>query len=59
MPPPTALPSWHIPNFVLRIENLDHQGATIFLDNFHRDVLRSAVEASYTWLYTPLTAPTQ
>ncbi|KAF8140462.1 hypothetical protein EV363DRAFT_350156 [Boletus edulis] len=55
---PSALPSCHIPNFVLRIEDLNHQGAAIFLNNFHRDILLSAVEASYTWLYTPLTAPT-
>ncbi|KAI9570384.1 hypothetical protein HD554DRAFT_2018830 [Boletus coccyginus] len=58
MAPSAALPSCHIPNFVLRVEDLNHEGATVFLDNFHRDVLQSAVEASYTWLYTPLTAPT-
>jgi len=58
MPPP-ALPSWNIPNFVLRVDDLNHEGATIFLDNFHRDALQTAVEASYKWLYTPLTAPTQ
>ncbi|KAF8560166.1 plant basic secretory protein [Imleria badia] len=58
MPPSPVLPSWHIPNFVLRVEDLNHEGATIFLNNFHRDLLQSAVEASYTWLYTPLTAPT-
>jgi len=57
-PPPSFLPSWHIPNFVLRVDDLNHEGASIFLNNFHRDVLQSAVEASYTWLYTPLTAPT-
>jgi len=55
---PSTLPSWHIPNLLLRIEDLNHQGAAIFLNNFHRDILQSAVEASYTWLYTPLTAPT-
>jgi len=59
MPPTTqVLPPWKIPNFVLRIENLNHEGATIFLRHFTRDLLQSAVEFSYTWLYTPLTAPT-
>ncbi|KAF9245913.1 hypothetical protein BU15DRAFT_40879 [Melanogaster broomeanus] len=56
--PPPALPPWHIPNFLLRVEDLDHKGATIFFENIKpREVLRLAVEASYTWLYTPLTAP--
>ncbi|KAL4070748.1 hypothetical protein J3A83DRAFT_4094135 [Scleroderma citrinum] len=60
MPPPPAeqLPSWHIPNFILKIEDLDHEGASIFLENVKpREALKLAVEASYTWLYTPLTAP--
>lgn len=43
---------------MLRVEGLNHEGAAIFFDHFRRDVLQSAVEASYTWLYTPLTAPT-
>lgn len=62
MPPPAeqlnSLPCWHIPNFVLKIEDLDHEGASIFLENVRpREALKIAVEASYTWLYTPLTAP--
>ena len=64
MPPPAeqlnSLPCWHIPNFVLKIEDLDHEGASIFLENVRpREALKIAVEASYTWLYTPLTAPRQ
>lgn len=62
MPPPAeqsnSLPHWHIPNFVLRVEDLDHEGASIFLDNVKpKEALKLAVEASYAWLYTPLTAP--
>ncbi|KAI6120722.1 hypothetical protein EDD16DRAFT_1705636 [Pisolithus croceorrhizus] len=62
MPPPAqqpnSLPHWHIPNFVLKVEDLDHDGATIFLDNVKpKEALKLAVEASYAWLYTPLTAP--
>lgn len=62
MPPPAkklnSLPHWHIPNFVLRVENLDHEGATVFFDNVKpKEALKLAVETSYTWLYTPLTAP--
>jgi len=64
MPPPPeqlhSLPCWHIPNFVLKIEDLHHEGASIFLENVKpREALKIAVEASYTWLYTPLTAPRQ
>lgn len=45
---------------MLRVEDLDHEGATIFLDNVKpKEALKLAVEASYTWLYTPLTAPKQ
>ncbi|KAF8846168.1 plant basic secretory protein [Paxillus ammoniavirescens] len=63
MPPPrrlpAILPAWHIPNLLLRVEDLDHKGATIFFENANpREALNTAVEASYTWLYTPLTAPT-
>ncbi|KIJ65043.1 hypothetical protein HYDPIDRAFT_27774 [Hydnomerulius pinastri MD-312] len=57
--PPAALPPWHIPNFILRVEDLDHKGASIFFENVKPSAaLKLAVEASYTWLYTPLTAPT-
>ncbi|KAG1739520.1 peptidase of plants and bacteria-domain-containing protein [Suillus lakei] len=56
LPPP---PPWVIPNFVLRVEDLSHPGASIFFDCVKpKEALKLAVEASYTWLYTPLTAPT-
>ncbi|KAG6333900.1 hypothetical protein ID866_5185 [Astraeus odoratus] len=59
-PLPDSLPPWSIPNFVLKIEVLDHEGASIFLESVNpKEALRLAVEASYTWLYTPLTAPRQ
>ncbi|KAG2353582.1 peptidase of plants and bacteria-domain-containing protein [Suillus spraguei] len=60
--PPHDLPpqsTWIIPNFVLRVEDLSHPGASIFFDCVKpKEALKLAVEASYTWLYTPLTAPT-
>ncbi|KAH7885991.1 hypothetical protein F5I97DRAFT_1936936 [Phlebopus sp. FC_14] len=63
MPPPAylpaVLPSCRMPTFILRIDDLDHQGAAIFLDSVNpRDALKLAVEASYTSLYTSLSVPT-
>ncbi|KAG2069268.1 plant basic secretory protein [Suillus decipiens] len=61
MPPHDLLPqsTWIIPSFVLRVEDLSHPGASIFFDCVKpKEALKLAVEASYTWLYTPLTAPT-
>jgi len=57
LPPP---PSWTIPNFVLKVEDLSHPGVSIFFDCVRpKEALTLAVEASYAWLYTPITAPTQ
>ncbi|KAF8204427.1 plant basic secretory protein [Mycena galopus ATCC 62051] len=61
MPPtPPPQPEWPLPKFNLRIEDIAHPGATIFLDNSKvLDDLRTAVLASFQWLYaTPANAPT-
>ena len=58
--PPPLPPSWPMPNFKITIENLDHEGAVIFLDAVQPKVaLREAAIASFKHLYTPETAPTQ
>lgn len=57
-PPPS--PPWSIPKFKLTIEDLDHEGVNIFFTAVQPKVaLREAVIASFKWLYTPETAPTQ
>ncbi|KAH7930494.1 plant basic secretory protein [Leucogyrophana mollusca] len=62
MPPPSSpvpSPRWVIPNFILKVEDLNHPGATIFFDNVKpRQALEDAVTASYKWMYTQLTSPT-
>ncbi|KAI0334356.1 plant basic secretory protein [Cubamyces sp. BRFM 1775] len=62
MPPPPPHgpePQWPIPTFNLRIEDLAHPGAKLFLDNVRPDVaLRDAVTTVCSWLYTPETVPT-
>ena len=64
--PPISIPSsppsspWPIPKFKLTIEDLDHEGVDIFLSAVQPKVaLREAVIASFKWLYTPETVPTQ
>ncbi|KAG2366233.1 plant basic secretory protein [Suillus spraguei] len=60
MPPHDFSPpsTWKIPNFMLRVED-SRPGASIFFDCVKpKEVFKLAVEASYTWLYTPLMAPT-
>ena len=63
MPPisvPPPLPQWPIPKFKIIIEDLDHEGADIFLTAVEPKVaLREAAIASFKHLYTPETAPTQ
>jgi len=55
-----AEPAWPIPNLNLRVEDLSHPGATVFFEEAHpTTVLRDAVIASFTWLYTPETMPTK
>jgi hypothetical protein len=49
-----------IPNLVLKVEDMSHPGTSIFFESVKpKEALKLAVEASYTWLYTPHTAPTQ
>lgn len=56
-PTPPREPSW--PQFDLRIEDLSHPGVSIFLASVQPlAALREAVIASFKWLYTPQTAPT-
>ena len=58
LPPPPH--PWPIPKFKLTIEDLDHEGVDIFLTAVEPKVaLREAVIASFKWLYTPETVPTQ
>lgn len=59
-PPLPPLPLWLLPKFKLIIEDLDHEGADIFLAAVQPKVaLREAAIASFKHLYTPETAPTQ
>ncbi|KAK7063767.1 plant basic secretory protein [Favolaschia claudopus] len=61
MPPtPPPPPAWPLPKFNIRIEDLAHPGADLFLDNVKPlAALRAAVLASFEWLYaTPGNAPT-
>jgi hypothetical protein len=47
-----------MPRLSLRIEDLAHPGASIFLEAVNPlTALRDAVLASFTWLYTPETVP--
>lgn len=59
-PVPTPDPNdYKIPKFDLRVEDLAHPGAVIFLALIQPvESLTSAVLASYKWLYTPQNAPT-
>lgn len=51
--------SWPIPKFKLRIDDLDHDGVSLFLAAIKpKYVLERAVLASFKWLYTLGTAPT-
>ncbi|KAJ7103028.1 hypothetical protein B0H15DRAFT_810656 [Mycena belliarum] len=61
MPPtPTPPPEWPLPKFTLRVEDLAHPGAALFLAHVEPEAaLRAAVLASFQWLYaTPACAPT-
>ncbi|KAG5642169.1 hypothetical protein DXG03_003530 [Asterophora parasitica] len=60
IPAPVPQPDrWPIPRLSLRIENLAHPGASIFLEAVNPlAALREAVIASFTWLFTPETVPT-
>ncbi|RDX51852.1 plant basic secretory protein [Lentinus brumalis] len=61
MPPPPPHdpePQWPIPTFNIRIEDLAHPGAKLFLDHIRPDeALRNAVVTVCTWLYTPESVP--
>ena len=61
MPPiPVPPPLWPMPKFRIIIEDLDHEGADIFLTAVQPKVaMGEAVTASFRQLYTPETAPTQ
>ena len=59
-PPPPPPKKWPIPKFRITIEDLDHEGADIFLNAVQPKVaLREATIASFNHLYTTETAPTQ
>ena len=60
IPVPPPIPTWPMPKLKLTIEDLDHEGAEIFLTAVQPKVaLREAVIASFKQLYTLETAPTQ
>ncbi|KAF8079104.1 plant basic secretory protein [Lyophyllum atratum] len=57
-PTPILEPEWPVPQLSLRIDDLAHPPASIFLEAVDPlTALREAVIASFTWLYTPETAP--
>ena len=57
-PPPDPEPQWPIPTFNVRIEDIAHPGARIFLDNIRVDeALRHAVTTVCRLLYTEQTVP--
>ena len=59
-PPPLPPKKWPIPKFKITIEDLDHEGADIFLNAVQPKVaLREATIASFNHLYTTETAPTK
>jgi len=56
VPPPS--PPWPVPKLLFRIEDLDHEGADVFLEAVQPKVaLREAIAASFKWLYTEATVP--
>ncbi|RXW22694.1 hypothetical protein EST38_g3196 [Candolleomyces aberdarensis] len=59
IPAPAPAPSpWSLPKLKLHIEDLGHEGASIFLGAVNpKDALKLAVEASYRWLYTQENPP--
>ncbi|KDQ63167.1 hypothetical protein JAAARDRAFT_120420 [Jaapia argillacea MUCL 33604] len=64
MPPPPlppnkpAPPTWPIPKFDLRVEDLEHPGAKLFFKHIDApSVLRTAVTTVCSWLYTEATVP--
>ncbi|TCD66478.1 hypothetical protein EIP91_001303 [Steccherinum ochraceum] len=58
--PPLNLAEWPIPSFRLRCEELEHPGAKLFFEHVNPvELLREAVLAVFTWLYTEETVPRQ
>ncbi|KAH9486410.1 hypothetical protein JR316_0000474 [Psilocybe cubensis] len=60
--PPASLPPppkpWPIPNFQLRIDDLDHEGVDIFLAAVNpKQAMHAAVMTSFQFLYTQRTVP--
>jgi hypothetical protein len=56
--PPTPIEDWPIPEFILRVDDLSHEGARLFFSSVHPyDALRHAVLMSFNTLYTPATVP--
>lgn len=63
LPPPNKplpIPKWPVPKFNFRVEDISHPGAELFFSNVHpTKALTAAVIASFVWLYTPDSVPTQ
>lgn len=52
-PAPPAPPPWPLPRLRLQIDDLEHEGASVFLDNVNpKQAMTTAVRASYRWLYS-------
>jgi hypothetical protein len=59
MPPTVSSPSWPVPKFILRVDDLNHPGVQVFLDNVNPgNTLQDAVIATFTWLYDQGSVPT-
>lgn len=51
-PAPPAPPPWPLPRLRFQIDDLEHEGASLFLDNVNPKLAMTiAVRASYRWLY--------
>lgn len=56
--PPTPPIEWPVPKFVLCVDDLNHEGASLFFESIHPyDALREAVLWTFTILYTQETVP--
>ncbi|CAA7268060.1 unnamed protein product [Cyclocybe aegerita] len=58
-PPPPAPPkAWPVPKLLLRVDDLEHDGADVFFQAVQpKQAMYDAVMASFRWLYTPETVP--
>ena len=56
--PVSTSSTWPLPKLVLRIDDLDHEGATVFLGAVNpKQALQIAVQASHQWLFSAANPP--